>query len=102
MASSHAAACARLFDLHEKVVQRASFVTEALNNFDIEAILRDPVGEDEEVITAQEKEWQENETIAKRFVDWDLDGLEGGGEGYDFEELKASLMELLDVRVCLK
>jgi len=97
MASSHAAACARLFDLHEKVVQRASFVTEALNNFDIEAILRDPVGEDEEVITAQEKEWQENETIAKRFVDWDLDSSEVGGDGYDVEELKARLIELLDV-----
>ena len=97
MASSHAAACARLFDLPEKVVQRASIVTEALNDFNIEAILRDPVGEDEEVVSAQEKEWQDNETIAKRFVDWDLDGLEGGIDGYDVEELKVRLTELLDV-----
>lgn len=97
MASSHAAACARLFDLPEKVVQRASFVTEALNEFDIEAIPRDPIGEDEEVVRTQEKEWQDNETIAQRFVDWDLDSLAVGKDGYDVEELKAKLLELLDV-----
>ncbi|GAA5826364.1 hypothetical protein JCM5353_004733 [Sporobolomyces roseus] len=97
MTSSHAAACARLFDLPEKVVQRASFVTKALNEFDIEAILRDPVGEDAEVVQAREREWQDNETIAQRFVDWDLDSLAAGKDGYDVEEIRGKLFELLDV-----
>jgi len=97
MTSSHAAACARLFDLPERVVQRASFVTEALNEFNIEAILRDPVGEDEEVVQARERDWQDNETIAQRFVDWDLDSLAAGKDGYDVEEIRTKLFELLDV-----
>ncbi|GAA5902689.1 uncharacterized protein JCM6883_007208 [Sporobolomyces salmoneus] len=91
MRSSHAAACAKLFDIPSRIVERANFVTEALSRFDIESILRDPDGEEEE----SEREREELEELARRFVEWDLDEMESGRDGCDVKEIKARLIEML-------
>ncbi|GAA5902660.1 uncharacterized protein JCM6883_007199 [Sporobolomyces salmoneus] len=91
MRSSHAAACAKLFDIPSRIVERANFVTEALSRVDIESILCDSDGEEEE----SEREGEALEELARRFIEWDLDEMESGRDGCDVEEIKARLMEML-------
>ncbi|GAA6016434.1 hypothetical protein JCM11491_002410 [Sporobolomyces phaffii] len=98
MVSSHAAACARLFDITPRIVERASFVTEALSRFDYEAILQDPdAAERGDRATAEEEEEERKlEELGRRFVAWDLsEEGSGGGSCDDVEEIKARLVELL-------
>ncbi|GAA6016452.1 hypothetical protein JCM11491_002419 [Sporobolomyces phaffii] len=98
MVSSHVAACARLFDLSPRIVERASFVTEALSRFDYEAILQDPdAAERGDRATAEEEEEERKlEELGRRFVAWDLsEEGSGGGSCDDVEEIKARLIEML-------
>ncbi|GAA5999375.1 hypothetical protein JCM5350_004037 [Sporobolomyces pararoseus] len=96
MVSSHAAACAKLFDIPPHIVERANFVTEALSRFDIEAILEDPEGEDEDVRMEKEEEERKLEELARKFIEWDLDEMENGRDECDVEEIKSRLLEMLN------
>ncbi|GAA5852579.1 hypothetical protein JCM3766R1_005370 [Sporobolomyces carnicolor] len=87
MRSSHAAACARLFEIPERVVERANFVTDALSRFDLEAISRGSEEEDD----AGAEETRGLEDLARRFAAWDLDEC----DGCDADEVRARLVDLL-------
>jgi DNA mismatch repair protein MSH5 len=97
MVSSHAAACAKLFDIPLHIVERANFVTEALGRFDIDAILRDPEEEGEGNRMEEAGEERELEELAGTLIEWDLDEMEAGRDGCDVEEIRERLIEMLDM-----
>ncbi|GAA5961736.1 hypothetical protein JCM3765_000494 [Sporobolomyces pararoseus] len=94
MVSSHAAACAKLFDIPTHIVERANFVTEALSRFDIKAILEEPEEEDEDVRMEKAEEERKLEELANSLIELDLDEMEK--DGFEVEEIQAKLLEMLN------
>ena len=76
-----------MFEIPERVVERANFVTDALSRFDLEAISRGSEEEDD----AGAEETRGLEDLARRFAAWDLDEC----DGCDADEVRARLVDLL-------
>ncbi|KDE06931.1 hypothetical protein MVLG_02818 [Microbotryum lychnidis-dioicae p1A1 Lamole] len=73
--NSHAAACASLFGVDDRTIERAIQVTELIQKFEIATLVNEALSEEEA------DDLRESELIARRFLEWDL-------ESEDWEDLE--------------
>ncbi|SGY37587.1 BQ5605_C003g01840 [Microbotryum silenes-dioicae] len=73
--NSHAAACASLFGVDDRTIERAIQVTELIQKFEIATLVNEALTEEEA------DDLRESELIARRFLEWDL-------ESEDWEDLE--------------
>ncbi|SCZ91293.1 BZ3500_MvSof-1268-A1-R1_Chr1-2g01313 [Microbotryum saponariae] len=74
--NSHAAACASLFGVDDRTIERAIQVTELIQKFEIATLVNEALTEEEA------DDLRESELIARRFLEWDLES-----EGWDDVEV---------------
>lgn len=72
---SNALSCAATFGIPPEVLSRAAFVTDCLSTFQLDKLMLKAVDEMDE---GEKAELKEAEEIARRLLEWDLDG--GGRE----------------------
>ncbi|EMD39519.1 hypothetical protein CERSUDRAFT_111843 [Gelatoporia subvermispora B] len=65
--NSHAAVCAEIFGIPQRVARRAQFVSRLLSSHELGRLL------DEEMTNVERKELEEAEEVCKNFLAWDLD-----------------------------
>ncbi|KIM89101.1 hypothetical protein PILCRDRAFT_211886 [Piloderma croceum F 1598] len=80
---SHAAQCAEIFGIPQRVVERARYVTHLLAVHELGQLL------DEEITEAETNDLKEAEMVCRRFLAWNLEGTETNGCA------KAKLAEVL-------
>jgi DNA mismatch repair protein MSH5 len=79
---SHASKCALAWGIPPSIVQRAEYVSEVLNQHEINVLL------DEAMSDKEREELQKSEQRCRRFLEWDLSGLIESG---NFEKVVNTL-----------